>query len=633
MSTIFELNEAQAEAVMATEDLLCCCGPGSGKSRVLIERTVRVLQTFDDPYIVLITYTKHAANELRDRLKRRLRPDQLARVTSGTFHSIALGQLVRAKSAGRVLSDADTANYVFRALHQTGVDVEFENALSLITLCKTDKTAFADQPEIIELTDAYCDLMRKDGVIDFTDMMVRAVSLMRATKGSNRIPPLRATHIMVDEFQDIDRPQLEWLYCHMDATCNITGVGDDDQSIFSFRLGLGYKGMMEFANMAGARIINLDTNYRSSSSILDYAGRLIAHNKERVPKTLFSSRGAGQEPILVLYAEREAEYEDMVSRIVKICRRNPPPRNVELKQPSKYLYTVLKGQIAILARTNFNLLPIERELIKAQIPCFRMGKKSIWEEHVVQVLTSLLTSLHNRESVGIETALRWLGVSETVLTDLRERFGNLHDFLDPDAAASKHSGEYGKHIADFSSSAAGWIRTLTNADDVNDAAQGVIYGASAWMLRVLDERKLNGGKGKKKDSRSTNLIESALELLDLVKGDLRQRLIRAKDDEEPNMPRVVLGTFHASKGLEFNACFLADCNQGLTPSKEAGASPEQLEEERRLMYVAETRAKDYLVVYADQANISQFVLESGFVLPDHASNSQAEVHTYKGSRK
>ncbi len=615
MAAIIELNEAQAEAVFAEGNVLCCSVPGSGKSAVLIEKTKHILATVREPNIILITFSRQAADELKEKLKKSVPPKQLQYVTAGTFHSIALRQLVQAGKASRVLNDTEANYYLMLALRQTGVDLEADKAGALVSACKLDRHSFESQPEVLELHDAYAELLRKEKKMDFTDMMVRAVSLMRAKNQADRLRPLPATNILVDEMQDIDRPQLEWLYCHNNDYCSMTGVGDDDQSIFSFRRGLGYHGMMEFAKMTDAKILTLNINYRSTSQILDNASRLISHNSDRIPKQLISDRGPGIEPKLILYSERDKQYEDIVSRIIAICKDNPAPRNYDPSKPNKYAYTVKKGQIAILTRTNFNLLPIERELIKAQIPCFRVGRKPIWEEPVVETLTSLLTSLHNRDNTGLEIALKWFGVADIVLDDIKKLFEGVHNFLNPKHAASKHNSEYGKQLAEFAVLAGGWIKTLTDPDDPSEAAQGVIYGVCSWMIRVIEIKNQEAGKGKK-DTRSINLIESALELLDLVRGDLRQRLIRAKNDEEPNMPRVVLGTFHSSKGLEWEYVFLADCNQGLIPSKEAEFIQEQLEEERRLMYVAETRARDSLVIYADETRISQFVFESGFILPE-----------------
>lgn len=616
MAAVINLNDRQQEAVCSDENTLIFSVPGSGKTRVLIECVKDILRRVARPAIMLITFSNQAAEELRDRLKRDLRSDQLQFVRVSTFHAAALRQLTQAGKKVNVLNDAEANHYVSLALRNTGVDIEFENASALITACKLNRAQFANQPDVLALEEAYSELLQSKNLMDFTDMMVRSVSLMRAKNRADRLPRIPLTHILIDEMQDVDDIQLEWLFCHIDDNCIAKGVGDDDQSIYRFRGATGYAGMMRFAKMTGAKVITFDTNYRSTTQILEYAGRLIKHNSNRVHKELVSARGPGAEPKLILYSEREDEYEDIVRRIVEICKDNPPPPTHD-GVTGKYAYTVRKGQITVLCRTNFNLMPIERELIKAQVPCIRLGRKSIWDEHVVQVFTSLLRGLYAREATGLEVALKWYGVADIVLDDIRKRFDNAHNFFNPAHQASKHTGEYGKDIAGLAVLAGGWIKTLANADDPSEAAQGVIYGVSSWMLRVIEERNQDSAKAKaKKDTRSANLIESALELLDLVKGDIRLRLMRAQKDDEPKMARVVLQTFHGSKGTESEIVFLADCNQGLTPSKEAGLSIEAEEEERRLFYVAITRAREMLYVYSDEMKVSQFVLESGFVLPE-----------------
>lgn len=617
MAAVINLNDAQQDAVCSNENVLIFSVPGSGKTRVLIERVKEILRTISHPAILLITFSNQAADELRDRLKRAIRPEQMPCVRVSTFHAAALRQLTQGGKKVNVLNDVEANHYVALAIRQTGVDIEFESATALITACKLNRAEFANQPEVLALEEAYNEFLRSKNLMDFTDMMVRSVSLMRAKNRADRLPRIPATHILVDEMQDADDVQLEWLFCHIDDNCIAMGVGDDDQSIYRFRGATGYAGMMKFAQMTGAKIIKFNTNYRSTEKILEYSARVIKNNLKRVPKELVSVRGPGLEPKLVLYSDREDQYEDIVRRIVEICKTNPVPAPREDGAAAKYAYTVAKGQITVLCRANFNLMPIQRELIKAQVPCIRMGRKSIWEENVVQVFTSLLRALYSNDSTGLEVALRWYGISDVVLEDIRNRFKCAHNFFDPFHAASKHCGEYGKNVAEFAVLAGGWIKTLKNADDPSDAAQGVIYGVSSWMLRVLEERNQDSAKLKaKRDTRGINLIESALELLDLVRGDIRQRLMLAQKDDEPKMARVVLQTFHASKGTESDYVFLADCNQGLTPSKEAGLSEDALEEERRLFYVAMTRARDGLFVYADETKVSQFVLEAGFVLPE-----------------
>lgn len=614
MAPVFELNEAQTDAVLAHENILCCACPGSGKTRVLVEKVKHILASTQDPLIVLITFSRDAANELYERIKKEVRPDQMDSLVIGTFHSIALRQLKRAKLAMRIVNGAETNHYLAQAIREVGLDIEPEQADALINACKLDPSFGEEQPEAFELYKAYTTFMQRDQVMDFADMLVRTVSLMRAKNKDGRLEPIPATHILVDEFQDIDRLQMEWLKCHMQGDCIVCAVGDDDQSIYGFRRGLGYKGMMEFVEMAAARIITLNVNYRSTAAILEYSGRLIGHNLDRVQKKLVSHRGDGAEPRLFLYDERVKQYEGVVDKVVNICQGNPKPKNAfNPDLPSKYLYSVRKGQVAILARTNFNLLPMEKELIKAQVPCYRMGKKPIWEEHVLQVLSSILTSLHSKESIGIELAFRWSGVSDLVVDDIQKRVGSLYNFITPSHPQPRPTNEYGDAVLDFATRAAGWVKTLANADDPNEAAQGVIYGVCFWMIKAVELRNKDSSK---KDGRSINLIESALELLDQVRGDIPQRLLRAKTDEDPNLPRVVLATFHSSKGLEWDNVFLIDCNQGLVPSKESEDVLELIEEERRLFYVAMTRARDQLTIFSDETRVSDFILDAGFVLPE-----------------
>ena len=623
MAQVFDLNDAQKDAVLADENILCCACPGSGKTRVLTEKVGYILETTPDALIVLITFSRDAASELKKRIFEKVPANRRDRLVIGTFHSIALKQLKRAKLALRIASTTETLHYVSLAIREVGADITPEIADGLINSCKLDASFGQDHPEALELYEAYSGFMQRDGVMDFADMLFRAVGEIRA----DNLAPIPATHMLVDEFQDIDRLQLEWLKCHMAGDCIMTAVGDDDQSIYGFRRGLGYKGMMEFAEVAQARVITLNVNYRSVAPVLDYSGRLIARNLDRVQKDFVAFRGTGRQPRVIVCKDKDHQYEDVVNRVLEVCftngpsqtdiRANPAPETTEEGggEPAsarRLLYIVKEGQIGILARTNFNLWAMETALIKAGVPCKRLGKKSLWDEHAVEVYCSLLSSIHNHDSVGLDVAFRWAGFPDLVLDDIRKRFGSLLEFVSGQNNAQQAANDYGEAVKEFAKFAAFWVAALPAKD--NDDVTGVVDGVKTWMVKTAERRQETTAKG---ESRDIPVLLSANARLASLYGQVPQRLFKAKmQDGDEKVKKVVLSTFHSSKGLEWEHVFLIDCNQGLVPSKEAEDVHELIEEERRLFYVAMTRARDTLTIYTDKDRVSEFIHDAGFILAE-----------------
>ena len=351
--SVVKLNEAQQRAVESEDPSRGCAGPGSGKTRVLIAKVRHILRTHHDPRIVMTTFSRDAAEEMLDRIQKEkgLSREQLSRLTIGTFHSLALRQLKEIGKIGKILSDIETRHLINRALHDTGLEITPDEAEANIARCKADKEFAKAYPELARLTAVYRKHQEATDGQDFTDLLITANELMAAGK----LKPIRATHILADEFQDIDDMQYEWLMHHLGQTpapC-ACAVGDDDQSIYGFRRSLGYKGMMDFVAATGAEIITLDTNYRSTSGIIESASKLIAYNADRVPKNIKSARGMGPAPKVVPLGKDDSQAMRIVHLLDKVCAKNGVPEPLPNREP--YRFGVRAGQVAVLSRTNAGL--------------------------------------------------------------------------------------------------------------------------------------------------------------------------------------------------------------------------------------------------------------------------------------
>lgn len=213
-----KLNPSQYDAVHADGPVMCCAGPGSGKTRVVTERTLRILEKEPGARIILVTFSREAANEMVARIKAACERERLpppgARVVAGTYHALALRQLRQSQNAGRILGSMAIDHLTRSALASTGVDIPVDAAAERIALCKMDSEYAHRDPEASKLAEAYQKLLTESQGWDFTDLMVRCVDLLE----SEKMRPLPANHILCDEYQDIDRIQARWLYAHLTRT-------------------------------------------------------------------------------------------------------------------------------------------------------------------------------------------------------------------------------------------------------------------------------------------------------------------------------------------------------------------------------------------------------------------------------
>ena len=632
------LNAAQKDAVESEENLLCCACPGSGKTRVLVEKVRHVLATHPDPRIVMTTFSRDAANEMLNRIRHSFNEDEcpkaevaakMQRLTIGTFHSLSLRQLQGAGKVDKILSEVETRHLLHRSLHQAieqlGKDgkalikgVTVGDLDSPLTLCRMDREFAARNPEFALIARIYCDMLAEAEASDFTDLLLKTNAMML----SREIAPIDATHVFTDEFQDADASQFEWLMHHLGPGRLGCAVGDDDQSIYSFRNSRGYQGMMNYVAATGARIITLDTNYRSTAGIVDTASNVIRHNIERVAKRIHAGRGPGPLPKVILIDKEDPRSLSagamIASKLRELCALNPPQKSADGKPPSAF--NVLQGQAAVLARTNRQLDEVEALFAALNIPYARSGK-SFWDGNLPQVYLSLLQTLCGDNGIGFEVVLRWSGVADRELHALSDTFPSVRDFV-LHQPVSTLTDQCPPAVRSLLRESKGWLKTLSSGGS-EGAATAVVTGAGRWMHDDLDRRIDAAERAGGSKENLIDRLRSQQKVIDLccksmgqASGTLRGRIQRVRTKPKKDAESVQLSTFHSSKGLEWLNVFLIDIHGGSVPKIDADASDAAVAEERRIFYVAMTRARDNLWIYGDgNCPVSEFLLESELQIP------------------
>ena len=532
------LNDEQRAAVEYPGHCAIVACPGAGKTRVLVEKTAHLVSTQSSARVLVVTFSRDAAAEVRARLAQRV-PQALHRVDAQTFHALAMRHCLATRLIDQFIGPAQQHALLNRAWKHAGDGMSWDtfiravearvSGMALAPPCSTFDACF----------DYYVELLDAHAASDFGHLVVRSAQSIRA----GTAPPIACSHILVDEAQDVDAPQLEWTLAHAERGAISVLVGDDDQSIFGFRGALGHAALDHAVRQLDARLIRLQINYRSNSEILGLAARLIRHNTQRVAKELQAHRGPGGAVTLLPCHDSEREVEEIVERV----RRHP-------------------HEWAILARSNFKLDHVERGLLSAGVPYVRPESQDFWDSHGPALLLALLARRGALEPLTLGAVLAHVGVPEA---DIRQ-------VVHLDGRARRRSGldvATPKRIAALE-------RCLAQLQGVEpDVA---IRTASQWLLEMAVDRRSVGPA-----------IRSATDVLLSLTGSLAERLrfVRLRRQLQTD-GAVVLTTFHRAKGREWPRVIVCGLNEGLVPSRKA----ESIEEERRLLYVAMTRAESELIL-------------------------------------
>ena len=597
-----DLNEPQRAAVTHGEGpLLVLAGAGSGKTRVLTYRVAHLVERrAAAPHeITAVTFTNKAAREMAERVER-LVGGRLDGGFVGTFHRWALELLRRHPEAAGLprffsIIDADEQrSLISKVLKELGLDATEHPPRALlarisgeVNRCQDPATLGARAGDEVtpRVFERYRALKRAAGVVDFDDMLARALALLRSQPAVLEAARRRARWLLVDEFQDTNRLQMELLAALVAAAGNITAVGDEDQSIYGWR-GAELENILSFErHFPGARVVALEENYRSTRPILDAAGSLIAHNTARRGKRLFTRRPGGEPVRLYVGDDERAEARWAADRIEELARSRP------------------LGEMAVLVRTNAQTRPFEEELTRRRVAHRVVGGLRFWHRREVRdALAYLRLVVHPEDVVAFERVVNVpaRGIGSATL-DVLERHAAATGLPLPVAA---------RQLPDALTRRArialeGFYKVLDDAAGQRELLDpGDFVG---WLLEASGLLALVDGDDEERVARRENLqqlaaavAEAAARGQDLA-GFLDAVALLEEGDEEAAAEAVSLMTLHAAKGLEFEAVVLAGLEDGLLPHANSHDDPSRLEEERRLAYVGMTRARHWLALTAARA--------------------------------
>lgn len=600
------LNPEQQLAVQQKGHVLLLAGAGSGKTLVLAHRAASLLQS-DHGDLVAVTFTHDSAEELKRRILK-MSPGHEKRIRTGTFHSLAMHQLRSVGMDIKLLNKGDRIRLISHAMSKTEEELSFEDMDKIIDKAKSDLSHRDYDGPGYKTFHAYQDLLQNDKRMDFADLISKAVDGMQ----DGSIPPLSMRWMLGDEFQDVDLAQYTWIMLHHELTgAELTMVGDDDQSIYAFRHALGYTGMEKLRSDVRAQILHLSRNYRCAPEILTPAARLIQHNRYRAEKQIIPAAEQGGHIECLFPRDREEESTWFLTR-----RREDPVG------------------WAVLARTNRLLDVMEMELQQQGIPYFRDADDDFWETKHPRAVLSLLTGIVNGARAlamprgkNSSSLLKSTAITNRLAAYRRDMFFGCRSALfflcgwkaDTTDALLKQLEPVPmrdwKPILD--GFAEQWHQTEQKKSPRLSSGLNFMENLQGWCtVSVQDPILLIEGIKRWNQKLIPSVAEDctiALTAIQRLRGTLAQRIqfvegLAKKKSEPPQLgpETVFLTTMHGSKGLEWPNVWIIGAEEGVAPHIDS-----ELEEERRLFYVAMTRAKRQLIISAvREGSPSPFLYEA-----------------------
>lgn len=626
------LNEPQLQAVTHREGaLLVLAGAGSGKTRVLTTRVAFLLrEALAQPEEILaVTFTNKAAGEMKERIQRLTGVDT-RRMQVSTFHSFAArllrvhGERIGIGNDYTIYDDEDSLALIKACLKELGIDSKavtprivrhrISDAKSELVGVEEYERLASDfiTEKIARVYTLYQKRLKRASALDFDDLLSESVRLMASDEMTANYLQGRYRFLLIDEYQDTNRAQYQMALNLAGERKNIFAVGDEDQSIYGWR-GANINNILDFEDdFPNCKVIRLEQNYRSTQKILKAASTVIANNKMRKGKTLFSTGDVG-EPLALLITESDrAEAQEVASRIEQQITAGVP-----------------RKEVAILYRTNAQSRVLEESLKRRFIAYQIVGGVRFYQRKEVKDLLAYLRLLLNpKDDVSFARVVNYpkRGIGATSLAKLATaaqarglsllnltRDGALLDIL-PKAAAIKLQ-KFALLLAELEQKLAvqplePFIAMVADRSGiVADLKDGDPIEAEARLENVAE---LASSAGEFQENNPEAGLREYLEEIALY-TDI--------DDLNRNDDTVTLMTLHAAKGLEFDSVFLTGLEEGLFPLSRCLEDPRQLEEERRLMYVGMTRAKRKLTISYAQTRArfgEHLAMRSRFVdeLPD-----------------
>ena len=603
-----KLNERQKEAVLATEGpVLVLAGAGSGKTTVLVNRTAYMIsEKHIRPWNILaITFTNKAAREMKDRIERLL-GDTAKDMWIGTFHSVCVRILrscidLLGYSRDFVIYDtADTKTVMKECLRELDIDEKsfpVRNVLSIISNAKNDLMDAATFENvyksdyrmsiIAKIYYRYQTKLRKNNAVDFDDIILNTVKILSENPDVLSKYQDKFQYILVDEYQDTNNSQYLLINLLAQANRNLCVVGDDDQSIYKFR-GANIGNILNFEDdYSDVQKITLDQNYRSTQNILDAANSVISNNKGRMGKSLWTSNGDGNK-VYVYTGTNEYDEARYIARQIK----------KHFDEQGSF------SDCAILYRTNAQSRVIEEMLMRESVPYKVLSGLRFYDRKEIKDIIAYLRVVYNpNDDVSLARIInepkRKIGNAtlEKARNIAREKETSLYDVI-------SHADDYPefktaiKKLLSFSEIIQSLIKlkdTVTIEELTGRILNDTGYMPALVMEDTTESKTRIENLGEfisvitefEKNEETGNTLGEFLENISLV-SDI--------DGYDENEDSAVLMTIHSAKGLEFPIVFLSGLEEGLFPGMRSMESDDDIEEERRLCYVAITRAKEQLYI-------------------------------------
>lgn len=586
-----KLNDKQKEAVMHVDGpCLVLAGAGSGKTKVLTERIVNLINNGVSPYNILaITFTNKAAREMRERVYNSIE-EEANKIFIGTFHSLGL-KIVRENASVigysnnvTILDRDDVNTLIKRFMKELNLDTEHypvKSILNKISFAKNEGLSpeefdkFAKAPldmAACKVYKMYESALKRSNSVDFDDLLILPLRIFKKDKSVLEKYQEHFKYILVDEYQDTNMVQYDMCKLLASKYRNLFVVGDMDQSIYSFRFA-NYMNVINFEkDNKDAKVIVLDENYRSTNNILNAANDVIKNNKERKEKNLWSSKGDGDK-IKYIRCDNEQEEASTVVRLTKeLLDKGEKP-----------------SEIAVLYRTNGQSRVFEEAFLKENIPFKIVGSYFFYNRKEIKDLISYMHLIYNNnDDASLERVINVprRGIGSKTIERLRSEASISDKSMFEVVSSGKELG-FKNLIIDLTNESkntdlVGLVDVILDKTGIRKELEEKNDLESEIRLENLNEFKSIALAFQEKGIFS---LEEFLENISLVSD---------KNEYKEVDDGINLMTLHSAKGLEFNDVFLVGMEEGIFPHNRSFESESELEEERRLCYVGITRAKDHL---------------------------------------
>jgi DNA helicase-2/ATP-dependent DNA helicase PcrA len=596
------LNPEQLEAVKHIDGpALVIAGAGTGKTRTIIYRVAYLIENKVNPSdILLLTFTRKAAREMLRKAATLLEDGRCEKVSGGTFHSFSsmvlrqYAQLIKYSNSFTVLDGSDSEDVISLLRSQMNIDIEklrFPKKKTLKEIFsksikkdkKTDEIVEKDYPyymehipKINEIFIRYNTYKRQYDMMDYDDLLLNLLFLLKTNdKVKNKIQD-KYKYVMIDEYQDTNKLQAELVKVIVNKEQNVLAVGDDAQSIYSFR-GANFKNILEFPSLfKNVKIIKLEQNYRSTKEILSVANVIINNASEKYTKNLFSHIDGTQKPWIVVAESEKFQSKFVSQKVLEFREEGIPLRDM-----------------AVLFRSSYHSFDLEIELSKSNIPFIKFGGfKFVETAHIKDIIAYLRLIINPKDVVSWHRVLLLIdGIGSKTAEKI------IHEIENNRLKINQNSS-----FVKLGKSAENVLNLLKMLDKIYDPKMDIMSKIDIILkyYEPLFKTKYDDFTKRKKDieifqtiaERYTKVDEM---LLDIALEPPTESVIdiepESKEDEF-----LTLSTIHSAKGLEWKVVFMISALDGRFPSSKAIDTPDELAEERRLLYVACTRAKSYLYI-------------------------------------